>query len=211
MSFTLPQGYQTPRTSEGYGYDGSTSTRCSFPLQHSQSHAILLQNAGSPPLWPGNQGQLGSHWGWFIKHKTWDLSLPLRPIRRDSSSASWSWTLIEPTHAVCVSTYDTGARSLLRTPAMLLFCLPTHVINNSSNKSLIPRTVSLSGPLTFQTPNLSDKFNTNQAMYIRRNKRDPASSYVKGDLLNVMFWPQPMDGASTDVCMCFNTHTPQIN
>ena len=107
---------------------------------------------------------------------------------------------------VCVSSYDTGARSLLRTPAMLLFCLPTHVINNSSNKSLIPRTVSLSGPLTFQTPNLSDKFNTNQAMYIRRNKRDPASSYVKGDLLNVMFWPQPMDGTSTDVCMCSNTH-----
>ena len=70
---------------------------------------------------------------------------------------------------VCVSSYDTGARSLLRTPAMLLFCLPTHVINNSSNKSLIPRTVSLSGPLTFQTPNLSDKFNTNQAMYIRRS------------------------------------------
>ena len=38
---------------------------------------------------------------------------------------------------VCVSSYDTGARSLLRTPAMLLFCLPTHVINNSSNKSVI--------------------------------------------------------------------------
>ena len=106
---------------------------------------------------------------------------------------------------VCVSSYDTGARSLLRTPAMLLFCLPTLVINNSSNKCLLsqgqsPSVVPLhSKPQTFQT-----SLSTNQALYIRRNKERPC---LKGDLLNVMFWPQPMDGASTDVCMCLTTHT----
>lgn len=176
---------------------------CFYSPAFSESYDPSPECKATSP-WSGNQGQFGSSLGWLINHITWDLSLPLRPIRTDSCLLP-DPELTDPTHALCVSSYDTRARTLLRTPAKMLLSLPIHGINNSSNKSLIQRTVSLNGPLTFQTPNLSDKFNINQVFYIRRNKRDPASSNVRGDFLNVMYWPQPMEGASTGMCPC--THT----